>query len=370
MGKRGAQRVRTMVCWAVAASAGLVPGASGAFRSNDDLAAPASSSELHANQRPPGAGPLPAVDEEQAQSDPTLTLDQINGYRLSSGDPARSPEKRVMRVLADGDRMKADQFFYIGEAYAKRWSYYDHRERTMNQKVLAAPPAEKPALEQERRTLAAQAQKWFFEASKAYSAATSAAKLSQYERADEVLVRFGSLLAAGKQDEQARELYLRVIKDYPKSERIPEAHLLLAELSFDRGDMDSALGLYEKVEPFPPSRFYAFAVYKQGWCHLKSGRHNAALETFVKVVRITQNTLRQAAVVTPLDRAALHALGKESKKDIVKAYAYVGAPEKARVFFDDIGGDDAPKMMRALSARYRRQGKLDAAKLLEEQSGR
>ena len=49
---------------------------------------------------------------------------------------------------------------------------------------------------------------------------------------------------------------------------------------------------------------------------------------------------------------------KEAKKDIVKAYAHVGGPEKAWEFFQRTGGDYAPKMMEALAELYWEQGQF------------
>ena len=49
---------------------------------------------------------------------------------------------------------------------------------------------------------------------------------------------------------------------------------------------------------------------------------------------------------------------KEAKKDIVKAYAHVGGPEKAWEFFQRTGGDYAPKMMESLAELYWEQGQF------------
>ena len=109
------------------------------------------------------------------------------------------------------------------------------------------------------------------------------------ERMDEVLFRLAALLSSAKKDDQAREYFHRLIKDYPTSKYIPDAYLAFAEHAFDGGDMDAALKFYEKVEQFPKSSVYPYAAYKKGWCYINLGNHKAALETFVGVVRLTQN---------------------------------------------------------------------------------
>ena len=91
-----------------------------------------------------------------------------------------------------------------------------------------------------------------------------------------------------KKEDQAREFFLRLIKDYPNSKYIPDAYLSFAEYYFDKGEMENALKFYEKVEQFPKSSVYPYAVYKKGWCYVNMGDFKTALETFVGVVRMAQ----------------------------------------------------------------------------------
>ena len=105
---------------------------------------------------------------------------------------------------------------------------------------------------------------------------------------DEVLFRLAFLLTRVKKEDQAREFFHRLIKDYPNSKYIPDAYLSFAEYYFDKGEMENALKFYEKVEQFPKSSVYPYAVYKKGWCYINLGDYKTALETFVGVVRMTQ----------------------------------------------------------------------------------
>ena len=88
---------------------------------------------------------------------------------------------------------------------------------------------------------------------------------------DEVLFRLAALLTTVKKDDQAREYFHRLIKDYPTSKYIPDAYLVFAEHAFETGEMEAALKFYEKVEQFPKSSVYPYAAYKQGWCHMNLG---------------------------------------------------------------------------------------------------
>ena len=116
---------------------------------------------------------------------------------------------------------------------------------------------------------AGQEQKWLLEAVKAYIGAT---KFKKYERMDEVLFKLAYLLTSVKKEDQAREFFLRLIKDYPNSKYIPDAYLSFAEFYFDKGEMDNALKFYEKVEQFPKSSVYPLRRLQKGLVLRQPGR--------------------------------------------------------------------------------------------------
>jgi len=326
------------------------------------------------------AAPLPAFGappsgEDQTEAGPTMTIDVFNDNKQerlrnllsSSGDRKR----RLIQVLPDDDPAKIDLSVRFGELLAEKRAYYVDQVHALHQKILDAAPARRAPLMAQRAAAAAEAEKWFLEATKAYRWATRAPGFAGYERADQVLLKFGDLLAAGKKPDQARELYLRLINEHPSSQRVADAYVAMAELAFDQGDMDAALELYEKVDRFPTARIYPFALYKKGWCYLRSGQHDAALAMFVSVVRATENPASRAAGERPVsaDRGRYAGLAREAKKDIVKVYSRVGVLGEAPAFFRTVGGDYAPKMVRDLAERYRRQGRVGEAALLEAPCG-
>ena len=260
-----------------------------------------------------------------------------------------------VRLLIDAssadDPQRPDFLFRAGELYAENERYYFSEARALDQKIFEAAPARKPGLRADQQRFEAEQQRWLMEAVKAYVAAT---RHPTYERLDEVLFRLAALLTGAGKHDQARAFFHRLIKDYPSSRYIPDAYLAFAEHSFDHGDMEAALKFYDKVAQFPKSKLYPYAVYKQGWCHINMTDYRQALETFVAVVRLTRE---RGANASDGQLAALSTLAKEAKKDIVKAYAHVGGPDRAWEFFQRTGGDYAPKMMDALAELYWQQGK-------------
>lgn len=287
------------------------------------------------------------------ETGPVLTVDQFVAVKregiIRLVDAQINKMRRLIQVTGDDDPQKPDFMFRLGELYAEKQNYNFGRARALDQKIYEMPPNQRGQLQSQQRTYEAEEQKWLLEAVKAYIAAT---KFRKYERMDEVLFRLAFLLTSVKKEDQAREFFHRLIKDYPNSKYIPDAYLSFAEYYFDKGEMDNALKFYEKVEQFPKSSVYPYAVYKKGWCYVNQGDYKTALETFVQVVRMsTEGKVNVSA-------AQKQALIKEAKKDIVKAYAHVGGPEKAWEFFQRTGGDYAPKMMEALAELYWEQGQF------------
>jgi len=287
------------------------------------------------------------------ETGPVLSVDDFvqgrQGKIQHITDAQISKMKRLIQVTPDDDPQKPDFYFRLGELFAEKQRFYFSQARGLDQKIFDAQGGEKAKLQQDQQKFEKDEQKWLLEAVKAYIQAT---KYKKYERMDEVLFKLAFLLTSVKKEDQAREFFLRLIKDYPNSKYIPDAYLSFAEYYFDKGEMDNALKFYEKVEQFPKSSVYPYAVYKKGWCYVNNGDFKTALETFVGVVRMaTEGKVN-------INKAQKESLVKEAKKDIVKAYSHVGGPDKAWEFFQRTGGDYAPKMMEALAELYWEQGKF------------
>jgi TolA-binding protein len=253
----------------------------------------------------------PGVDESSASRDAQIVKMQ-----------------RLISVTDDADPQKPDFHFRLAELYASK------QRQSQNQ-----------GNEKE-------SQQWLLEAAKSYMAAT---KFKNYERGDAVDFGLASLLLFAKKEGQAREYFMRLIKDYPASKYIPDAYLTFAESYFDKGEVDRALKFYEKVEQFPKSSVYPYAVYKKAWCYVNLRDDKVALETFVAVLRATQD---ERGGVNPALRLALQ---DESRKGIVRTYADVGAPSTAPAFFQRVGGESWRKMLDLLAAEYTERGQVNEA---------
>src|SRR6185369_63367 len=148
---------------------------------------------------------------------------------------------------------------------------------------------------------------------------------------------------------EARAVYDKLLKNYPNSKYVPDAHLAFADYFFEIGQLDDAEARYKMVLKFPKSPAYWYAMYKMGWIDLNKQRFQDALETFFQVAQATRNDKKQEV----MNRAAL--------KDFVRAYAEIGKPDKASPAFQRVDGQRTPDMLQDLAALYLEQGKNDNA---------
>lgn len=317
---------------------------------------------------PPRAWSEPRPAEEPSGDGPALTFDAFSGGDrdrwLRLGKFRAGWERRRLTIESRDD---PELLFFFAEAFAERHASLEREGRVLDRKILAAAPAARPALQQQRQALAQRTRTCLLEAIKLYSSVVK--KVPSYERMDEALLRLGVFLAAANEEAKARDIVSRFFMDYPHSKLLPLLYLSLAEVSFEKADLRNAIDLYEKVTEIPDSDVYHFAVYKMGWCHLKLGEGQAALETFAALARITDDGAaaekvgdvtgdeRQASAKRSREHQRL-ALAKEARKDLVRAYAVAGAPRQdALAFFQKLGGDeDAPKMKQALDELHQKEG--------------
>ena len=263
------------------------------------------------NLTKPEAPPPP-----KKETGPVLTVDQFvqgrQGKIQQITDAQISKMKRLITVTPDDDPQKPDFFFRLGELFAEKQRFYFSQAHGLDQKIFDAPAGQKSGLQQQQQGFQKQEEQWLLQAVKAYIQST---KYKKYERMDEVLFKLAFLLTSVKKEDQAREFFLRLIKDYPNSKYIPDAYLSFAEYYFDKGEMENALKFYEKVEQFPKASVYPYAVYKKGWCYVNMGDFKTALETFVGVVRMATEG---KVAINKAQKAALDEGGKERHRQGVR----------------------------------------------------
>jgi tetratricopeptide (TPR) repeat protein len=284
---------------------------------------------------PPSADALLAVEVRLT----TVRFDQIDVLRDLL---ARTPDDAVDE--------KADYYTRLGELYGKLQRMHrlqgaedeialgkatDGKRRAA---LAASAAAHRTA---ERAAMAA--------AVDAFRTLTDGSRFASYPRFDLALFIYADTLQHAGHPREARVIYDRLVKDYPGSRFVADAHLAFADAAFEAGQLEDAGAHYQKVLRFPSATFYQYAQYKLGWVLLGQRNYQDALERFFEVARAT----RQDGGRQVLYRAARH--------DFVRAYAEVGRADRALPAFTRIEPKQPLELFATLGGLYLDQGKYDKA---------
>ncbi|MBC7792536.1 MAG: tetratricopeptide repeat protein [Clostridia bacterium] len=175
---------------------------------------------------------------------------------------------------------------------------------------------------------------------------------SGYADYSKTLFYTGRALMEMDQPQEGVTYLTRIIKEYPDSQWVPNAWLMIGEYYFDtQKDVQKALASYKKAAKYTDSPVYGYAVYWQGWCYINTGDWDLALERFRDVITISDDSSQS------LDGKGRVALRKEGIKDYVRAYANIGDAKAAYATFLKVGGKKSVQdMMERLGNWYISQG--------------
>ncbi len=299
---------------------------------------------------------LPSVKVAQ----PLLGLEAVLSITWGTA-PVRIEQVQILEQLIANtpDREveeKADYLFRLAELYAaqqRQWRVKAHELSTRADTTTEA--ATKSKLQAEAATSANKAKDFLLRAVKSYKALVENDAFRNYPKLDVALFDYGFTLQSGKYMKEARAVYDKLLKNYPNSKFVPEAHLVFGEYYFETAQFADAEARYKMVLKFPKADVYAYGVYKLGWVQLQLQRYPEALESFFQVAQSTRNDQRQLA----MHRAAV--------LDFVRVYAEIGKADKAAPAFQRVDPVMVPEMLEMLAQRYLEQGKSDRAAYLHQE---
>lgn len=298
---------------------------------------------------------VPKDPKDAKQQQPELSADQVLAVEGLVGDIRAEQEAILKDLIAqtpdkEAPDEKADYYFRLGELYAKQQRYWRLKGAELAiQADQTRNPQQKSKLQDDATKAQGRAKQYLVEAVKTYQALSDNVVFRNYPKMDMALFYYGYTLQSGKYMKEARSVYDKLLKNYPSSKYVPEAHLAFADYFFEIGQLDDAEARYRLVLKFPKSSAFWYAMYKIGWIDLNKQRFQDALETFFQVAQATRNDKKQEI----LNRAA--------KKDFVRAYAEVGKADKAYLTFQRVDQKYAFDMLEILADLYLSQGKSDKA---------
>jgi tetratricopeptide (TPR) repeat protein len=297
---------------------------------------------------------VPKDPKEQQQQQPELTADQVLSIEGLVGEIRGEQEQILAELIAttpDSEiNEKPDYYFRLGELFAKQQRYWRLKgiEFTIGSDQNKNPQ-QKAKLKADADAAQSKAKEYLIKAVKTYKALTENDAFRNYPKMDMALFYYGYTLQGGKYMKDARNAYDKLLKNYPSSKYVPQAHLAFADYFFEIGQLDDAEARYRMVLKFPKAPSYWYAMYKLGWIDLNKQRFQDALETFFQVAQATRADKKNEI----LNRAA--------KKDFVRAYAEIGKADKAYPAFQRVDQRYAFDMLEILADTYLAQGKSDKA---------
>lgn len=105
-------------------------------------------------------------------------------------------------------------------------------------------------------------------------------KFLNFEHLNKVLYRTGiCLFETGKRD-SSKQIFLKVITEYPDSTYQADVLFRLGECYFDEADYQKAIEMYQPILADWKSAFFAMALYKIAWCHYRLNNYSAAISAF------------------------------------------------------------------------------------------
>ena len=178
---------------------------------------------------------------------------------------------------------------------------------------------------------------------------------SQY---DVALYVDGFLAFEQGHEEEARERFERILRNYPQSRFVPDAHMAKAEAIFGaKYDYAAALAEYEQVlarkADIDPA-LYGLALFKSAWCHWRLGNNDEAARRFVGVFEATDAGSSQTRV-NAAQRRQLDELQGEALKYVVEVFTEdeKNTAQDLYAFLTKIGGERfSGKIVRALADQF------------------
>jgi tetratricopeptide (TPR) repeat protein len=173
----------------------------------------------------------------------------------------------------------------------------------------------------------------------------------------------------GKEDE-ARERFERILRDYPQSRFVPDAHMAKAEAIFGgKYDYAGALAEYQKVLSYRSQidpALYGLALFKSAWCYWRLGNNEEAARRFVGVFEATDPGERASdrTSAAPAQRGQhpnaaqrkqLDELQGEALKYVVEVFTEdeKNTAQDLYGFLAKVGGERfSGKIVRALAEQY------------------
>jgi cellulose synthase operon protein C len=248
----------------------------------------------------PAALEVPRLGDEEKDRLADLKRDEaIEGF------------KRLIPKLEEGSGPKADLLYRLAELYWEKSQYLYHLEMKRFLEAEEAGPAKADHRESVR--LRSEAMRLYEDLLRGWP---------DWPQRDEVLFALGYNLQELGRREEAVKHYLQLIKEFPKSQFVPDAYIELGNHFFEANQLAKARSWYERAQASNVPKVYAYAVYKLAWCDYNAGAYEEGLGRLHTVVDYATSRGEE-----------LGDLKTESLNDLPLFYVQLNQPEQAFSYF-------------------------------------
>lgn len=311
------------------------------------------------------AGSLEAVKAKRPEEKgPTLDFETFR-YRVELQVSGKRREEiadlqKLIR-LGGSPREMPDWLFRLGELYWEESQFHFFEANRKDDELIrlgsGGAPADRDRILREKKEQEERSRSFQGEAITQYKEIVR--RHPKYGRLDEVLFFLGENLYRQRLFQEALASYKILVTRYQKSRYLPDAWMAFGEYYFNvadrtrrRENLQNALKAYQRAASYTESSVYGYAMYKQAWVYYNLARWAEALDLFRAVIFFGDLPTSTLASEKKL------ALVKEARKDYVRTYSHVGAPEAARDDFRRVGGEQGwLDMLKGLSGLYYEEGK-------------
>lgn len=184
----------------------------------------------------------------------------------------------------------------------------------------------------------------------------------RFDQYDLALYVDGFLAFEQSREDEARERFERILRDYPGSRFVPDAHMAKAEAIFNgKFDFAGALVEYDAVLAFKgriDPALYGLALFKSAWCHWRLGNNDEAARRFVGVFEATDMSAgspTRGKAVSAAERKQLDELQGEALRYVVEVFSEdeKNTAQDLYNFLAKIGGERfSGTIVRALAVQF------------------
>ncbi|MDQ3038014.1 MAG: tetratricopeptide repeat protein, partial [Myxococcota bacterium] len=179
-----------------------------------------------------------------------------------------------------------------------------------------------------------------------------------FDRYDFVMYMKAYALTELGDAEGALALYRRILREFPRSRFVPDAHMALAETHFANMEFAEALAEFEQVLRHRDSELYDMALFKSAWCLWRMDRTTEAATRFRRVLDLG----RERGRLTSAQRRRLRDLQSEALDYLIQVFTEDERNTAQDVFrfLEEIGGEQyAGRVLTRLSLRYMDDARYD-----------